>query len=156
MGFLTSLILMFVFGWINSYLYRKYLRKKNKDWIVFLAIIFIGGFWIIDILIYIEIIDMTWLNILPWVNIPSVDKGEYFMWNSFMVIGINFEITYQSGMDIIAIFLLISYIMWYYLGSKLGKLAHGYRPYQQGVYWLFRPTKKVIKEGEKLKEQAEK
>jgi len=149
MGFIEGLILCFIVGWVNSYLYRKYLRKKNKDWIVFLAIIFLSLLWLFDIMIYFEIIDMTWLNFLPWVNIPSTSKGKYFLWNSFLVFGVDLKIMPQGGMEIIASFLLISYLFWYYLGSKLGKVVHGYKTYQQGHYLLFRPVKKFIKEREK-------
>lgn len=157
MGFLTSLILMFWVGWVNSYLYRKFLRKRNKDWIVFLAVISILGFWIIDTLIYFDFINMSWLNFLPWVNIPLEGTGKYFMWNSFIVFGIDFGIIHQTGMEIIAFFLLISYIFWYYFGSKLGKIIHGYRIYQQGLYMIIRPVKKYIKDRERrlMRERTE-
>lgn len=154
MGFVDGLILSFVAGWVNSYLYRKYLRKRNKDWIVFLAVIFLSALWTVDILIYFEIVDMRWLNFLPWVDIPSVDKGKYFLWNSFIVFGIDFKITQQPGMEIIASFLFISYLFWYYFGSKLGKVIHGYKPYQQGHYLIFRPVKKFIKDREKRLEDS--
>lgn len=154
MGFIEGLILSFVAGWVNSYLYRKYLRKRNKDWIVFLAVIFLSALWTVDILIYFEIVDMRWLNFLPWVDIPSVDKGKYFLWNSFIVFGIDFKITQQPGMEIIASFLFISYLFWYYFGSKLGKVIHGYKPYQQGHYLIFRPVKKFIKDREKRLEDS--
>jgi len=149
MGFAEGLILSFVAGWINSYLYRKYLRKRNKDWIVFLAIIFLSVLWTIDLFIYVEIIDMTWLNFLPWINIPAINSGKYFLWNSFLILGIDFKISQQFGMEIIAFFLLISYLFWYYFGSKLGKILHGYRTYQQGHYLIFRPVKKFIKDHKK-------
>jgi len=154
MGFIEGLILSFAIGWLNSYLYRKYFRKRNKDWIVFLAVIFLSAIWTIDILIFLEVIDVTWLNFLPWINIPSIDKGKYFLWNSFIIFGIDFQITQQPGMDLIASFLLISYLFWYYFGSKLGKVAHGYRTYQQGHYLIFRPVKKFIKEREKRLEDS--
>lgn len=154
MGFIEGLILSFVAGWVNSYLYRKYLRKRNKDWIVFLAVIFLSALWTVDILIYFEIVDMRWLNFLPWVDIPSVDKGKYFLWNSFIVFGIDFKITQQPGMEIIASFLFISYLFWYYFGSKFGKVIHGYKPYQQGHYLIFRPVKKFIKDREKRLEDS--
>jgi len=154
MGFIEGLILSFVAGWVNSYLYRKYLRKRNKDWIVFLAVIFLSALWTVDILLYFEIVDMRWLNFLPWVDIPSVDKGKYFLWNSFIVFGIDFKITQQPGMEIIASFLFISYLFWYYFGSKLGKVIHGYKPYQQGHYLIFRPVKKFIKDREKRLEDS--
>ena len=154
MGFLEGLILSFIVGWINSYLYRKYLRKRNKDWIVFTAVIFLIGLWAIDSLIYFDIIDMTWLNFLPWVDIPSIGQGKYFLWNSFIVFGLDFKITQQPGMEIIASFLLISYLFWYYFGSKFGKVIHGYRIYQQGHYLIFRPVKKFIKDREKRLEDS--
>ncbi|NVM35493.1 MAG: hypothetical protein HWN81_07845 [Candidatus Lokiarchaeota archaeon] len=149
MGFVEGLILSFAAGWINSYLYRKYLRKRNKDWIVFLAVIFLSVLWIIDSLIFFDKINMTWLNFLPWVSIPSIDPGKYFLWNSFIVFGIDFQINHQLGMEVIACFLLFSYLFWYYFGSKLGKVIHGYRTYQQGHYLIFRPVKKFIKDREK-------
>jgi len=156
MSFLEGLIGNFLFGWLNSYLYRKYLRKRNKDWIVFLAMIFITGLLLLDILIYLEIIDMAWVNALPWVNIPSIQSGKYFMWNSFLIFGLDLGITPQPGMNVFAVFLFISYIFWYYFGSKFGKFLHGYRPYQQGFYLIFRPVKKFIKDREKrLKEEDE-
>lgn len=148
MGFLEGLILSFAAGWINSYLYRKYLRKRNKDWIVFLAVIFLSILWMIDSLIYFDIINMTWLNFLSWVNLPSIGYGKYFLWNSFLVFGVDFQINHQPGMEVIAGFLLISYLFWYYFGSKLGKVFHGYRTYQQGQYLIYRPVKKFIKERE--------
>ena len=151
MGFIEGLIISFAAGWINSYLYRKYLRKRNKDWIVFMAIIFLSTIWTIDGLIYFEIINMSWLNFLPWVNIPSIGNGKYFLWNSFIVFGIDLQITHQSGMEIIAIFILISYLFWYYFGSKVGKVIHGYKSYQQGHYLIFRPLKKFIKDRENRK-----
>jgi len=154
MGFIEGLILSFFAGWLNSYLYRKYLRRRNKDWIVFLAVIFLSALWTIEILIYFEILDMRWLNFLPWVNIPLIDKGKYFLWNSFIVFGLDFAITQQPGMEIIASFLLISYLFWYYFGSKLGKVFHGYRPYQQGLFLLFKPMKKFIKDRKKELEDS--
>ncbi|MFX1529066.1 MAG: hypothetical protein ACFFB4_15945 [Promethearchaeota archaeon] len=156
MSFLEGLIGNFLFGWLNSYLYRKYLRKRNKDWIVFLAIIFISGLLFLDIFIYTGIVDIIWLNVIPWVNIPSIDSGRYFMWNSFLLFGIDLGIMPQSGLDLFAVFLFTSYIFWYYFGSKFGKFLHGYRPYQQGFYMVFRPVRKFIKEREKrMKGEAE-
>lgn len=154
MGFVEGLILSFVGGWINSYLYRKYLRKRNKDWIVFLAVTFLSLLWTIDGLIYFNLIDMKWLNFLPWVEIPSVNQGKYFLWNSFLVFGIDFQITHQPGMELIASVLLISYLFWYYFGSKLGKVVHGYKTYQQGHYLIFRPVKKFIRDRDKQSEHS--
>lgn len=154
MGFIENLILSFIAGWINSYLYRKYLRKRNKDWIVFLALIFLFLLWIIDILIYFDIINMIWLNILPWINLPAINTGEYFLWNPFIIFGLDLNITPQPGMAVFASFLLVSYLVWYYLGSKIGKVLHGYRIFQQGHYLIFRPVKKFIKDREKFSDNS--
>jgi len=149
MGFIESLIISFAVGWINSYLYRKYLRKRNKDYIIFIGLLFLSLIWIVDICIYFNIIDMKWLNFLPWVNITAIDSGKYYLWNSFLVFGVNLGIIPQTGMDIIAIFIFISYLFWYYFGSKVGKVFNGYRTYQGGYYLLFRPVKKYITDREK-------
>lgn len=153
MGYIESLLISFVIGWCNSYLYRKYLRKRNKDWIIFLAIIYLSLIWTIEIFISIDLINVGFLNALPWVNIPLIDPGKYFLWNSFLIFGLDYGIIPQPGMDIISLFLFTSYLFWYYFGSKIGKVIHGYQPYQGGFYLLFRPVKKYIKDREKrLKE----
>jgi hypothetical protein len=155
MGFIEGLILSFIVGWFNSYLYSKYLRKKNKDWIVFLAVVYLTLIWTIEALIYYEILDIIWLNFLPWVNIPAINSGMYYLWNSFLIFGIDLSIIPQPGMDVIATVLLISYLFWYYLGSKIGKVIHGYRTYQEGHYMIFRPVKKYFKEREKRIQKLE-
>ena len=149
LGFIESLFICFIIGWVNSYLYRKYLRRKNKDWIVFLACIFLTIIWTIDILIYFDIINIEFLNGSSWINLPSSNPGKYYLWNSFLLFGINFGITLQPGMEIISIFLFMSYLSWYYIGSKIGKIVHGYRSYQGGYYLIFRPIKKYISDREK-------
>jgi len=78
-----------------------------------------------------------------------VDKKKYFMWNSFIVLGLDFGITHQASMEIIAFFLFLSYLFWYFFGSKLGKVFHDYRTYQQGNYMIIRPVKRYIKNREK-------
>ena len=155
MGFIESLLLSFVIGWINSYLYRKYLRKRNKDWIVFFAVIYLTIIWTIEISIYFDIIDIQFLNLLPWVDLPSENQGKYFLWNSFLIFGIDLKISHQPGMGIISAFLFASYLFWYYLGSKIGKIFHGYYPYQGGYYMIFRPVKKYIKDQKKRVKQLE-
>jgi hypothetical protein len=149
MGYIESLIISFVIGWVNSYLYRKYLRKRNKDWIVFLALIYLTLIWGIEILIYFDFINIKFLNRLPWVDLPSIEPGKYYLWNSFLLFGLDYGIIFQPGMDIISVFLFLSYLFWYYLGSKLGKVIHGYKTYQGGFYLIIRPIKRFIKDREK-------
>ena len=109
MGFIESLIISFAVGWINSYLYRKYLRKRNKDNIVFIAIIFLFLIWTVDILIYVNLIDVKWLNFFPWVDIIPLESGKYYLWNSFLIFGLDLGVNPQSGMDVIASFIFVSY-----------------------------------------------
>ena len=149
MGYIESLIISFIVGWFDSYIYSKYLRKRNKDWIIFLAIIYLSLIWLIEMLIYIGFINLSFLNNLPWIDLPLNETGKYFLWNSFLIFGIDFGIIFQPGMTLMSFFLSISYLFWYYFGSKIGKLFHGYRSYQGGYYLIFRPVKKYIRDREK-------
>ena len=143
MGFISSMILLFLLGWISSYLYRKYLRKRNKDWLFFLGAIILLSFWFVDILIYVGIIDMLWLNSIPWINIPlSVPSGQYYLWNSFLIFGIDFNLTPIPEMMSIAIILLISYPLWFKAGLKVGRILHGYYTHEEGILWLLKSPKK--------------
>jgi hypothetical protein len=156
MGYIESLIISFFIGWFNSYLYRKHLRKRNKDWIIFLAIIYLSFIWTVEILISIDLINVRFLNALPWINLPLNDPGKYFLWNSFLIFGVDYGIISQPGMNIISLFLSASYLFWYYFGSKIGKIFHGYQSYQGGYYLIFRPVKKYIKDREKRLRQLDK
>jgi len=156
MGYVESLIISFVIGWLNSYLYRKYLRRRNKDWIIFLAVIYLSLIWVIEILIFFDFINIRFLNALPWIDIPSSEPGKYFLWNSFLLFGVDYGIIFQPGMEIISLFLSTSYLFWYYFGSKIGKLFNGYRSYQGGYYLIFRPVKKYIKDREKRLKELDK
>ncbi|MHA1292801.1 MAG: hypothetical protein ACTSQJ_09065 [Promethearchaeota archaeon] len=143
MGFVESIILLFMLGWLSSYLYKKYLRKKNKDWLAFLSIIILISFWIIDITIYFGIFKIIWINNIPWVKIPDNDlSGSYFMWNSFILFGIDFKISPEPGMISIAILIFISYPLWFNLGVKLGRILHGYYEHEEGILWILKSGKK--------------
>ncbi|NHJ25466.1 MAG: hypothetical protein EAX89_12865 [Candidatus Lokiarchaeota archaeon] len=149
MGYIESLIISFSIGWVNSYLYRKYLRRRNKDWIVFLAFFYLVSIWGIEILIYNDFFNIKFLNGLPWIDLPSSEPGKYYLWNSFILFGLDYNIIPQPGMESISVFLSISYLFWYYFGSKIGKVLHGYKTYQGGLYLIIRPVKKYIKDREK-------
>ncbi|HUY00193.1 MAG TPA: hypothetical protein VMV49_11600 [Candidatus Deferrimicrobium sp.] len=143
MGFIDSIILLILFGWLSSLLYRKYLRKRNKDWLVFLGILILLGFWIVEILLYVGIIDMYWLNSIPWINIPmGIPSGQYYLWNSFLIFGINFGIMPTPELASIAIVLFLSYPLWYRIGIKIGRILHGYYTHEEGILWLLRSPEK--------------
>ncbi len=142
MGFIDSVLLLFILGWISSYLYKRYLRKRNKDWLFFLGAIILICFWLIDILLYIGVIDMIWLNTIPWVNIPlNVPSGQYYLWNSFLIIGIDFHLLPTAEMFSIAILILLSYPLWLKAGMKVGRILHGYYTHEEGIIWLLKSRK---------------
>lgn len=142
MGFIDSIILLILLGWVSSYLYRRYLRKRNKDWLFFLGTIILMSFWLIDILLYIGVLDVRWLNIIPWINIPvSVVSGQYYLWNSFLIFGLDFHLTPTPEMLSIAIILLLSYPFWLKAGIKVGRILHGYYGHEEGILWLLKSPK---------------
>lgn len=142
MGFIESIIVLFALGWISSFLYKKYLRKKNKDWLFFLTVIIILSFWTLELLIYLEKISMAWLNFLPWVNITNTaQSGSYFLWNSFLIFGIDFGINLVPGMVSVAIIIFLSYPLWYHLGVKFGRILHGYYAHEEGILWMLQGGK---------------
>ena len=149
MGFIEAVILLFLLGWISSYLYRKYLRKRNKDWLVFLTVIIIPSFWIVELLVYFNIISILWLNNIPWINIPiNSQSGSYFMWNSFILFGIDFQINPVPNMFSVALIIFISYILWFYAGLKIGRIIHGYYTHEEGLLWIL-GNSKIEDENEK-------
>ena len=139
MGFITSMLLLVLLGWVSSYLYRTRLRKRNKDWLVFLGIGILVSFWVVEGLMYLGILDMAWLNALPWVSIPGgVPSGQYYLWNSFLLLGINFGITPAPELGSIAVILFLSYPLWYRVGVKIGRILHGYYSHEEGILWLLK------------------
>ncbi len=156
MGFISASLILILLGWLSAYLYRRYLRKRNKDWIFFLRFIFIFSFWILGGAIYLGFLDLSWMNDIPWVNIPFYfPAGRYYLWNSFLLIGIDFHITPAPELLPIAAILLLAYPLWYELGLKLGRMLHGYYTHEEGILWLLKPISKVVKDREKASKQKE-
>ncbi|MHA1283590.1 MAG: hypothetical protein ACTSQP_13910 [Promethearchaeota archaeon] len=148
MGFITSLLIIAVCGFFSYLLYHKFgLSKGHNAWIAWYAIIIVGGLMILDVLIYFGFLDFifSYLNILPWVNI---DNGQDFMWNSFILLGIDWGINYKDPSLIpIAIFLWVSYPMWFKWFSNGSRMLFGSKAYQRGIWYLLEPTRKPKKEG---------
>jgi len=143
----------FIGGWVNSYLYSNYLRKKNKGWLFWFALIWLGAIITFDFLIYVNIIKANWF-LWPWIQIPNgVDPGKYWMFNPFLMFGIQLksQIIPDAGFvwDIFALFFLISYIWWFIIGQNLGRVMYGRLEYEKGIWYLFRKTKRI-----KIKNEA--
>ncbi|MHA1292814.1 MAG: hypothetical protein ACTSQJ_09130 [Promethearchaeota archaeon] len=161
MSFVEGMIFCFIGGWINSYLYSNYLRKKNKGWLFYFAILFIGSITIMDLLIYYNIFDIRLLLWAPWIEIPEgVNVGRYYMWNPGLLFGIQFESQIIPGTglvwEIFAIFFFISYIWWFTIGQNLGRFMYGRLEYEKGAWYLLRTTKMIKRSKEKLEKQQQK
>ncbi|MHA1437290.1 MAG: hypothetical protein ACTSPD_06905 [Promethearchaeota archaeon] len=159
MSFVEGMILCFIGGWINSYLYSNYLRKKNKGWLFWFAFIFIGCVLGFDILVYLNIIDIRLLLWAPWIEIPSgVNAGKYYMWNPGLLIGIQFKSEILPGTGIIweifAVFLFVSYIWWFTIGQNMGRIMYGRLQYEKGAWYLLRTTKMMKKSKDKLEKKS--
>ena len=148
MGFITTYILLTFLGYVSHIFYHKYGLPKGKTaWIAYYSMLTVGGLLLLDILIYIGILDFIFpvLNNIPWV---SIDNGKDFMWNSFQFIGIDFGIIYTNpGMNSLAVIFFLSYVPWYVFGKLNSKIMFGgSRRYEEGFWWALGPTKKPKKD----------
>jgi hypothetical protein len=143
MGFISTIVYMFIAGLIVHYLYKKHLRKKNKDALVLLGMIVIFGTWIVQALIYYDLFPLPGLlsQVLPWIPAQS---GRTWLWNSWQF----WQFTsatpgfiMPAGDGQFAIALALSYLFWFYLGTRVGKLIVGTKSHEQGLGWMFGPDK---------------
>ena len=90
MSFIDGMVLCFIGGFLNSYLYRKYLRKRNRGWILWFAMIFLIAIITYDCLIFFNVIDIR--TLFPFLNIPlGVDAGRYYSFNPLILLLFNFN-----------------------------------------------------------------
>ena len=148
MRFITTYIILITLGTVSHIFYHKYGLPKGKTaWISYYSILAVGIFLLLDVLIYMGILDFIFpiLNNLPWV---SIDNGKDFLWNSFHLIGIDFGIDYTiPGMNSLAIILFLSYVPWYVYGKFNSKMLFGgNKTYEEGYWWAIGPTKKPKQE----------
>lgn len=164
MGFVEGLLICFIGGWLNSYLYSYHLRKKHKAWIFWFAILWIGIVLTIDILIYVNILNAYWLeSLLPWVTLPDrinpQEVGRYWMFTPGLMFGIPLELGVSSfkglGWDLFALILFVSYIWWFTIGQNLGRFMYGRLEYEKGVWYLLRSTKMIKHSKDKLEKRQQ-
>ncbi|MBD3194970.1 MAG: hypothetical protein GF317_07950 [Candidatus Lokiarchaeota archaeon] len=161
MGFVCSIFLISFFGFISHYWYRKYgLAKGKLAWISYYLLIVIGFILLLDLLIYLGLLDflIPLFNYFPWINI---DNGKDFMWNSFIIFGIDWNISYNdSGLYYFAILNFLSYPVWFMFFKDLSRKFFGgnkHRPYQKGIsYLITSPSRNdnTDKNGIKIPEKA--
>ncbi|MHA1490773.1 MAG: hypothetical protein ACTSRI_14085 [Promethearchaeota archaeon] len=156
MGFFTSFIIICFLGFFSHLWYHKYgLSKGHLAWISYYTLFVIAGFLILDVLIYIGALDFIFpfLNqLVPWLNI---DNGKDFMWNSFQIFGLDWNVNYNDpNLKFIALLLFLSYPMWYFSFKDFSRKLFGgnrNRPFEKGLWYLFARVKKA-KKGEKIAE----
>jgi len=157
MGFVTSFIIISTAGFWAYALYHRFgLSKGHKLWLAYYAIFIVGGLMVFDFLMYFGFFDTSvipLINTIPWLP-EEIQSGRDFMWNSFQLIGIDWNINYtDNGLNFIAIVLIISYPMWFKFFSNGSRMLFGgNEPYLVGSWYLFEPTHKP-KEGEKVAQQ---
>lgn len=153
MGFISTIVYMFIAGIILQLWYRKSLRKKNKDLKFILGVALFAATWIIQLLMYFDLLPNP-SQFLPWIPIQS---GRTWLWNSWQFwqfTGANPKLIMPQGMAEYAIMLSLSYILWIYAGIKVGKILFGNKTFERGITWLF--TLEKTTPAPKLDEQEEK
>ena len=161
MGFIEGMILCFIGGWLNSYLYRKYLRKKNRAYILWFGIWWCGGLITFDFLIYIDVINANWFEVFPWIHIPDTIHpsvvGRYWMFTPGAMFGLPMPLPVENYFGtvwhIFAIFFFLSYIFSFTIGQNLGRFMHGRLTFEKGAWFLFRSTKMIQKSKEKIEKK---
>ena len=150
MSFIEGMILCFIFGWLNSYLYSYHLSKKHKGFLFWFELFFLSSLIIFDVLIYTNIINAQWFTIIPWIRIPDtiqyMNFGKYWLFTPGLIIGIPLELpvmTYNGFVwNVYAIIFMGSYVCWWSLGQNLGRIMYGRKDFERGIWYLLKPVKK--------------
>lgn len=155
MGFVSSIILISLFGFISHFLYRKCgIYKGNLAWIFYYSVAIIGVFLILDILTYLGIFNFLFpvFNLISWI---SIENGKDLMWNSFQLVGIDWNIDIsQQGLDYMALLLICSYPVWFKFFKDLSQKFFGgnkRRPYEKGFSFLISKRQEIDGNREKTK-----
>jgi hypothetical protein len=158
MGFFAAFILIAVLGIYSHYFYHKFgLPKHHLAWIFYYSVIIVGGLMLMGILFYVGVFDNNLISVfnqIPWVDI---ENGKDYMWNSFQLLGIDWGIDYSgTGLGAMAFLLFLSYPSWYMAFKLISKyIFGGNKVYQEGLWYVFAPTKKPKKEEKRAKVPGE-
>jgi len=160
----------FAWGWLNSLLYRKYLRKRNKAAHFYLGVLTLGGTILLDALIYLNL--FTWPLLLPWVQtnwtqlattspIVAADPnfGKFWTFNPGIMWGVPLGTPVMPDDNLANIYFLILLLCYFTVwreGANLGRVMYGRLTHERGYWYLIRSTKMVQKSKEKLERKKEK
>lgn len=100
---------LFGCGMIAAVIYRRWLASRNEDWFLFLGMLVVGAFWVS--LFVGAVGNLPVRGILPVVTTESL---------------------------LLAVFFLLAYPFWFWIGAWALFLLFGRQPEQGGVYWLYR------------------
>mgnify|MGYP006287502165 FL=1 len=140
MGFVSATVYLFIAGLVIQAWYRKSLRAKRRDAKFVLGVAFILCTWIVQLLIYYDIIPLPMIlsQVLPWVQAQS---GRTWLWNSWQFWGAAPNLVISGGAAQLAVILALSYPLWFFLGTWLGRALFGNKTYERGLMWLLGPDK---------------
>ncbi len=143
MGFVSTTVYMIFTGFIIQGLYHRYLRTRWKDSKFILGNIIVPATWIVQYLVYIDVLPLPAMlsTIFPW--IPA-QTGRTWLWNSWQFWqfgGGQTLLDMPAGMAQVAFALALSYPLWYIFGIWLGRFIFGNKSYERGILWLFQPDK---------------
>jgi len=124
MAFIIDIPALIVLGAVAAWIYKEKLRERNKDWFFFLGSAIILLFWLVGVALYFRLIPVL-----------GVGDSRYFMWNAWWDLGINPS---GAGMHILAVFLWLSYPLWFLWGARRGYFIFGREPGQGGLVWMLR------------------
>lgn len=135
MSFLFDIPALVVLGYLSVLLHQKHLRRRNEDWLAFLSMGIVGLFWLVSFPLTFGLIPNVFAPVLePLPLLANCGDGPAFMWNSCLPLGI----TAGPGSWPLALFLLLSYPLWFGWGMERGFRAFGRRAGQEGVYWVLK------------------
>jgi hypothetical protein len=159
MSFIGSIMVCFWFGWFDAFLYRKYLRKRNKGWHFYLGCLTLGGMMVLDVLIYTNV--FPWPQYLfPWVQLPAgiTNFGKYWMFNPGIMWGSQWgNPIYPDELEahIYMIAMLFCYFVSFREGMNLGRIMYGRLSYERGYWYLIRSTNMIVRSKKKVEKRLQ-
>lgn len=145
---------------MNSFLYRKYLRKRNKAAHFYLGVLTLGGTIVLDALIYLNVFLWPYM-IFPWIQVPPgiTDLGMYWTFNPGIMWGLppaNPIMPDSNTANIYLLVLLFCYFTVWREGANLGRVMFGRLTHERGFMYLMRTTKMIARSKNKLEKRQEK
>ena len=138
MGFLLTYLLMFAGALIIQYIYSTKKVQKNISWIAYACVSWFLLWLVLDVLVIFGVFDglLIYLNLNPWVNLPTQNTGLYWYVNCLLLGMFNLGIPIPAGFGstLFALCLCTVYMPAFRAGQGWGKSMFGKRASQIGIY----------------------